>query len=284
MTDQTPPPPSGDQDPISGGQPPPSDAPPPPPVNPYETPAAPPPPYGEPQAPQYGTPPPQYGTPPPQYGAPPPQYGGPGQPAMSAGYPAMPGGPVETEPSKAMAITALVASLICCTPVGFVLGLIVVRRSKDGRNHGRGLGIAAMVISVILTLGVGAAAYGLSQVDWDQFAPVENLKAGECFNATDLADDEAEFIEDITEVSCDRAHDAEVLVTRTLTQDDAEGYDPADSSLCADLITADPALTAKIADPAIGTFGLTQGSDPNAGDRLVCVAYRFDGSKLEGPL
>lgn len=279
MSDQHPP--AGDQDPTAGAQPP-TDAPPPAPVNPYETPAAPPPPAapGAPAAPAapaapYGDP--QYGTP--QYGTPAPP------PAMAAGgYPGMPGVPVEDQPSKAMAITALVLSLLCCTPVGFILGLIVISRSKDGRNHGKGLGIAAVVISVLFSIGIGLGAYGLTKVDWDQFLPVENLKTGECFNAANLADDEAEFIEEITEVSCDESHDAEVLITKTLTADDADSYDAADSALCSDLITADPAILAKIGDPNIGTFGITQGESPNAGDKLVCVAYRIDGSKLDGPL
>jgi hypothetical protein len=276
MSDEQPP--AGDGSPI-GGSPPPSDAPPPPPVNPYESPAPPAPappqpttgtPYG---TPQYGTP--QYGTP--AYGSPPPQ------PGMAGGYAGMPA-QGEPAPSKAMAVTALVSSLLCCTPVGFVLGLLVVLRSRDGRNHGKGLGIAAMVISVLLTIGIAAAGYGLSQVDWDDLLPVENLEAGECFNADNLADDDADFVENIDEVSCSSPHDAEVLVTKELTADDAESYDPADSSLCSDLISADEALVAKLQDANIGTFGLTQGESPNAGDKLVCVAYSIDGTKLDGPL
>ena len=193
------------------------------------------------------------------------------------GFPA-----AEPQPSKAMAITALVTSLICCTPVGFILAIVVLVRSKDGRNHGRGMAIAALIISILFSIGIGAAAYGLTKVDWDDFLPVEQLETGECLNADNLTDDSEDFVENIEEVDCDKAHDAEVLVTKKLTQDDAESYDPAESTLCSDLIT-EKGLTGKLTE-GIGFFGLTTDEAPNAGDKLVCIAYKLDGSKLDAPL
>ena len=267
---------------MSGSQPP-TEGPPAPPVNPYETPAAPPPPPPapvDPAAPAAPAAQPPYGdpqAPPPPPAA--PSYAQPGQPQY--GVPM-----AEPEPSKAMAITALIASLLCCTPLGFILGLVVLGRSKDGRNHGRGLAIGAIVVSVVFSLGIAAGAVALSQVDWDEVGesllPVENLKIGECFDASNLADDDEDFVEDISEKPCDEPHDAEVLVTKDLTQDDAEGYDPSSSTLCTDLITGGP--SGDKVGPDIGYFGLTTDADPNAGDKLVCVAYKIDGSKLDAPL
>jgi hypothetical protein len=256
--------------PIPSGQPP-ADTPPPAPANPYEQqqPPAPaygqptPPPYGEPQAPQYGQP------------APPPY----GQPAMPGAYP---GAPVEQEPSKAMAITALVLSLLCCFPIGLILAIVVLVRSRDGRNHGRGLAIGAVVVSVVSVIALSVGIYTLSQVDWEDLLPVEQLETGECLNASNLTDDSEDFVEDIEEVDCDGPHDAEVLVTKELTQDDARDYSPESSTLCSDLIT-EGGLADKIG-PDIGFFGLTTDADPNAGDKLVCIAYRPDGAKLEAPL
>jgi hypothetical protein len=246
------------------GQPP--TEPPPPPVNPYEQ---------QPAAPDPAAPP-SYGQPaPPPYGQ--PQYG---QPAMAAG--GYPGAPVEAEPSKAMAIAALVLSLLCCFPIGLILAIVVLVRSRDGRNHGRGLAIGAIVASIVSVMALSAAVYGLTQVDWDDLLPVEQLETGECLNASNLTDDSEDFVEDIEEVSCDDPHDAEVLVTKELTQGDAEAYEPASSTLCTDLIT-EGGLSGKIG-PDIGYFGLTTDAAPNAGDKLVCIAYRLDGSKLEAPL
>lgn len=260
--------------PMSGQQPPPSDAPPPPPVNPYDqqpvTPdpaAAPaPPPYGQPQQPAYGQP---------QYSQ--PQYG---QPGMPPGFPAA---PVESKPSRALAITALILALLICIPfltagVALVLGLVVLLTKRPGK----GLAIGAMVISVLAIIGWIAAVIGLANYDWDKLLPVEQLKTGECLNATNLTDADEDFVEDIEEVSCADPHDAEVLVTKELTQDDAESYDPASSSLCTDLITG-AGLEGKLSED-VGYFGLTSESSPNAGDKLVCIAYRVDGTKLDAPL
>jgi len=52
--------------------------------------------------------------------------------------------------------------------------------------------------------------------------------------------------------------------------------------LCSDLIT-EKGLTGKIGE-GIGFFGLTTDEAPNAGDKLVCIAYKLDGTKLDAPL
>ena len=284
MTDEQNP---GDQpqdptQPMASGQQPPADAPPPPPVNPYEQqppapdPAAPAPPYGEPTPPPYGQ------AAPPPYGQqqPAPAYG---QPAMAAGYP----GATEPKASRAMAITALVLSLVICIPfvlalVAIILGVVVL----VARKPGKGLAITAIVISLLASAAwIGLfVAIGSGALDdvFDDLLPVEQLKTGECLNASNLTDDDEDFVEDIDEVSCDDPHDAEVLVTKELTQDDAETYDAESSSLCTDLIT-DGGLSGKIG-PDVGYFGLTTEAEPNAGDKLVCIAYRLDGSKLDAPL
>jgi hypothetical protein len=264
MSDEQPP----ASDPMSGSQPP-TDPPPPAPVNPYESPAAPPPP-ADPAAP--AAPPPAaapYGAP--EYGTAQPQY-----PAAPGSYP---GVPVEAQPSKAMAITALVLSLLCCTPVGFILAIIVILRSKDGRNHGKGLAIAALIVSVLFSFGIAAGAYGLTQVDWDDLNPVSNLSQGDCFNADGLDDEDAEFVSEISEISCSKSHDAEVLASTDLTADQAEAY-KLDNTLCQELVTA----AGYVPDAAYGLTSLTVDEEPNAGDRLACVVYNADGSKLDAPL
>ena len=268
MSDEQPP--AGD--PMSGSQPP-TDPPPLPPVNPYETPAAPPPPP-PPTDPAAPAPPPAaapYGSPQPQYGTPQPQY-----PAAPGSYP---GAPVESEPSKAMAITALISSLLCCTPLGFILALVVLARSKDGKNHGKGLAIAALVISILFSLGIAAGAYGLTQVDWDDLNPVSDLSQGDCFNAKGLDDEDAEFVSEIDEVSCTTSHDAEVLASTDFTADQAEAY-KLDNSLCNELVSA----AGYTASADFGLTSLTVNEEPNAGDRLACVVYNVDGSKLDAPL
>lgn len=242
---------------------------PPPPVNPYNLPPE----------PASGAPAPA----PAAYGqAPPPQYDQP-----MATYPAAPAG----KPSKAMAIVALILALLVCVPfltavIALVLGVIVLVRSTDAVNRGKGLAVAAIVIAVLAIVGwaafIAAIKGGVFEDVFDDFLPVENLSTGECITATNLADPNEAFVGDITEVPCTEPHDGEVLTTITLTQDDARDYDAQSTSLCADT-QSDPDIAAKLT-PDLGYFGLTDSVDPNAGDNLACIAFRTDGQKLDAPL
>lgn len=243
------------------------------PQNPYGTPPPPPetapppapaPPYGEPAAPAYGQ----------------PAYGQPVQP----GYPQYPAPPSNDAP-KGMAIAALVISFFGCTCVGaivsIVLSVIVLRRGKDGRNHGKGLAITALIISFITLLaGIGIAgliAYA------SQFESVNDLKAGECITAKGLADEDADAVTEIKTVSCSDKHDGEVLATDKLSADEADNYDTADSStVCGPAVEA-AGKTEVMVIEGITVTALTIG-DPAAGDNVACVAYHTDGSSLTGKL
>ena len=128
-----------------------------------------------------------------------------------------------------MAIVALILALVICIPflpalVAIVLAIVVLVANKPGK----GLAITAIVISLLASAAwIGLfAAIGSGDFDdvFDDLLPVEQLATGECLNASNLADDSEDFVEDIEEVTCDGPHDAEVLATKELTQDDAEGY------------------------------------------------------------
>jgi hypothetical protein len=159
--------------------------------------------------------------------------------------------------------TIIILSVLCALLVGLIAGyLIADRDDKAGDSD--------------------STPNGSGQVGFDALLPIEQLETGECLNASNLTDDSEDFVEDIEEVSCDGPHDAEVLVTKKLTQDEAEDYDPASSTMCTDLIT-EGGLSEKVG-PEIGYFGLTTDAAPNAGDQLVCIAYELDGTKLDAPL
>ena len=89
--------------------------------------------------------------------------------------------PGPAEPSKGMAITALILSILGCTCIGALvaipLAIVVLVRSKDGRNHGKGLAIAAMIISVISLISVAIGGYFLYDYAKD-LKDVDDLKAG----------------------------------------------------------------------------------------------------------
>ncbi|MXG88203.1 DUF4190 domain-containing protein [Nocardioides flavescens] len=277
--------PYGQQNPYGGA----GEQPPPPAQNPYGAPQGEQPPaYGQPPAPPaYGQPaPPPYGAPQqPAYGAP-QQPGQPGQPGQYGyGAPAY-GAPGSTpDAPKGLAITALVLSFLGCTGilalVSIIMSVVVLRRGKDGRNHGKGLAIAAIIISVIslvvgalIAVGVVAAVNSIVEVD--------DLKTGECVTADGLSDSTAKTVTDIQVVDCSDSHDGEVLTTTTLTADQAQNFttDPSISA-CADAITA-AGKSDLISDTV--NFTALAAEQPEAGDRVACIAFNTDGSPLTGKL
>jgi hypothetical protein len=160
------------------------------------------------------------------------------------------------------------------------MSVVVLRRGKDGRNHGKGLAIAAIVISV-LTLLAGIGVAGLIAYA-SQFESVNDLKAGQCITAEGLADEDADAVTEIETVSCSDEHDGEVLATDELSSDEAANYDTTDSSVVCGPAVEAAGKTAVLTED-ITVTALTV-SDPSAGDNVACVAYRTDGSSLTGKL
>lgn len=164
------PPPGPDADPTPGAASPGG-----PPQGPYGTPPAGP--YGSPPAGPYGAPPPSpYGQPPSPYGAPPADpygappggpYGGPG--AQQTPYGAVPGGPgtdaygVQPQtgpPTDVVSIVGLVMAFLLA-PVGLVLSIVGLSRTSGGKRKGRGLAIAGIIVSVVMSLVIAAAVVAL---------------------------------------------------------------------------------------------------------------------------
>lgn len=239
------------------------------------------PPVGDPNQPQYGQVP--YGQPtPPQYGQ--PAYGAPGGP--SYGTPFVPG--AQPPPSKAMAVTALVLALVGCLGISWlvsvVLSIVVLVKGKDGRAHGKGLAIAALVINLLWLL-VGIALIVTGVFVSSNYESIEDLKAGQCINASGLSGS-GDSVGLIKDIDCDKSHDAEVMATVKLTADEAAGYNDATTSdVCfTALSNTDGAADKLTNNPGVTILGLTQTSDPDPGDQLACVAFNDDGSKLSAPL
>jgi hypothetical protein len=252
------------------------------PQNPYGEPLVPQPPAGQP------APPPQYGQPPAQPPAPPqygqPQYGQPqyGQPQAPYGQPGQPypGVPVTPQPSKAMAITSLLLSFIGCTViagiVSIVLAIVVLRRGKDGQDHGKSFAIAGLIISVLsILLVVGLVVFGAAV--GSSLRDVNDLKTGDCVNINGLEGDEETF-DSLEDVDCSEAHDAEVLATVKLTADQASAYpETGGSELCN---TANPVEEQPTGDNLEFLF-LTDLEEPKTGDTVACLVRATDG-KLTG--
>ena len=180
--------------------------------------------------------------------------------------------PGPAEPSKGMAITALVLSILGCTCIGALvaipLAIVVLVRGKDGRNHGKGLAIAALIISVLSLIGVAIGGYFVYDYAKD-FKDVDSLTAGDCFTAKGLTDESQTGVTQIRSVGCSTKHDGEVLSTGSadrrrggqLRRDLARGH-------------LHPSVTEAgnvdlLSDPELVLIALTQDSSPASGDKLV---------------
>lgn len=217
-------------------------------------------PYGESPASQ----PPATPPPAPQYGQ--PQYGQPAAPQYG-------------QPSKGMAIASLVLSLIGCTIiagiVSIVLAVMVLRKGKDGRDHGKGFAIAGLIISTLsILVMVALIAFGV--VLGSSLKDVNDLKTGQCVNINGFEGEEFSSLE-IKE--CAEEHDAEVLATIKLTADQTSGYDDTrGSDLCNEALPVDDRPTGE----GLELLFLTDLAKPETGDTLACLVRNADGSKLTG--
>ena len=222
------------------------------------------------------TPPNPYGAPqPPAYGAPqPPAYGAPvpGQPPAGPPYPGYGQPGAEQPKGKGLAITAFILAFIpCVNIVSVVLALIVL----IGKRAGKGLAIAALVITPLIIVAAAVLVVLLGTT------PIDDLKTGECFTADGLTGDDSD-ISAIQVVDCTDSHDAQVLTVHTLDGSEADAYDISTGSAACDTAIPDDLLAA-LPEGVIYT-ALTQSAEPESGDHLVCVAYRTDGKSLSEKL
>ena len=248
------------------------------PPDPYGAPPPPPPSYGSPSGDPSSPPPPQYGAPPP---APPSPAGAPGNPyAAPSGYPAHSFTGEQPPAGKGMAIGALVSAFLCCLPIGLVLGIIVLRRSKDGRDHGKGLAIAAIVVNVLVML-VALAVVIFTIVLGSQVRAVSDLEPGDCVSGSGMLTDDPD-VGAITEQECTEAHDGEVMGVATLTSEDIEADEDDFTTLCFEVVSEDPDRLAVFDSGDYDLLALREGRE--VGDTVACLALDAGGDRLTEPL
>lgn len=172
-------------------------------------------------------------TQPPAAPVPQPPYGTPPPPPQGYGYPPPPVPP--TQPSKTMAIIALILAIIPCGIswiAAIVLAVIVLVKAKKGAARGRGLAIAALVISVLwLVVGIVVVAVAISEeVKKDNAREagagtisVVDLKVGDCLVDSVLG----KTLVDVEITPCAKTHRGEVYAVFSL----AEGSDPTQDAI-----------------------------------------------------
>jgi len=162
-----------------------------------------------------------------------PSSGSPATGYPATGYPAsgfppasVPGFPAaRSQGWSGMAIAALVLSLLALSPISLVLGILALRRIRRSGERGRGLAIAATVLSVlgVLFWAAVAAVVVLAaqhlQVTRDASGAVtgpgvssaSQLRVGDCLSTWDTG-----VVSVITLVPCADAHRAQVFTEGSL--------------------------------------------------------------------
>lgn len=146
--------------------------------------------------------------------------------------------------SKSMAGWSLGLSLAICvapltTMVSIGLAIAVLVRGRDGRDHGKGLAIGALIIDGIVIVGlVGLLAVGVlagltadaerdaeGRVTERQEVSSLKLRKGDCVNHPELmgAGNETVDATSIEAVPCGEAHDLEAYYVFDLTTEDYPG-------------------------------------------------------------
>ncbi len=231
-------------------------------------------PYGPPTTPPPSSPPPP---------APPSPYAGGGYgggPASPYGAPGgFPGGS-DPMPAKTdgISIAALVTSLLCVfAPLGVILGIVGISRTKGGQRKGRGFAIAGIVIGVLMSIGTAVAGAAIFFIA-DAIVTPGEAKAGQCVDVSNNDND----VVVMTKKDCTDKHDAEIVATTKVTSANLADVKSNVSGICGTLVSQED----------LQKLNEVQGLDYKAliedpkkvkvGDHLVC--YVEGAKKLTKPL
>ena len=188
----------------------------------------------------------------------------------------------EDLPTRTPAVVALVLAFLAPTVVAAVVSVLlavrVLRREPDGREHGRRLAVAALVVDGVL-LALSAALVVYVVVVGGRVRTVEDLRTGDCIDVAGLRAGATSAA--ITARDCDEEHDAQVLAAVTLSAETAERYAAEGPGvLCDDAVAGDEARARALARDDLEALHLTESAEPEAGDVLACLVRKADGSKL----
>lgn len=147
--------------------------------------------------------------------------------------------------SKAMAGWALGLSILNCVAVGVFVAIglaiaVLVKGQRDGRDHGKGMAIAALIISALWIIAfvvfVVLAVTGKIEIDDsvrdgtgeltdEQEISLTSLRVGDCIGLGEISEmmDEAQY--DVTAVPCSQAHSGELYHLFELADGDYPGHD-----------------------------------------------------------
>ncbi len=197
-------------------------------------------------------------------------YGGPPPPGQNPyGAQPYPGGdPYGGQPAEAktdgISIAAFVTGLLCCAPVGVVLGIIGIRRTKDGQRKGRWAAIVGLVLGALGILAwIGVVAGGV----WifNNAVTPDNAEVGQCINI-ETDDNEVTMLKK----ECSEEHDGEIVAVEEVDSENKEAIEVGMASYCQEVLSAED-LEVITADTSLELNAVIEDpSDVSNGDHLVC--------------
>ncbi len=197
-------------------------------------------------------------------------YGGPPPPGQNPyGAQPYPGGdPYGGQPAEAktdgISIAAFVTGLLCCAPVGVVLGIIGIRRTKDGQRKGRWAAIVGLVLGALGILAwIGVVAGGV----WifNNAVTPDNAEVGQCINI-ETDDNEVTMLKK----ECSEEHDGEIVAVEEVDSENKEAIEVGMASYCQEVLSAED-LEVINADTSLELNAVIEDpSDVSNGDHLVC--------------
>ncbi|WP_148614368.1 DUF4190 domain-containing protein [Nocardioides rubriscoriae] len=185
--------------------------------------------------------------------------------------------PKKTDP---VSIIGFILSLtFCLSLIGFILGLVGLSRTKQGKRKGRWAAISATIIGLLATI-IGGVLIAVLVIFANSVISIDEAKVGQCLDVSSETNDSVT----ITDQSCDGDHDGEITWVGTFDDLESSQFVPSNPD---DLTDAGVsyALCTSLMDPAdVDALGedveyqlVNADSSPTSGEAALCYATRQDG-------
>jgi hypothetical protein len=203
------------------------------------------------------------------YGGPPPSgqnpYGA--TPYPGAGYGAQ---PVEKK-TDPVSIAAFVTGLICCAPVGVILGIVGIVRTKNAQRKGRWAAITGLVLGVLgIVAWIGVVAGGV-WIFSNTIRP-DNAEVGQC---VDIETDGGEV--SMLKKDCTEDHDGEIVGVEEVTDDNREEIETGMADYCRVILSEEDLATID-GNPDLELGAVIEDPDNvQNGDTMVCYVESTSG-------
>ncbi|MFC4032670.1 DUF4190 domain-containing protein [Streptomyces polygonati] len=195
-------------------------------------------------------------------------------------------------PMNGLAVASLVTSLCCAYPVGLILGIVALVQIRRRGERGKGLAIAGVVVSAVMTvLAALLIALAVTGALDEGNTRVTDLVAGDCFNTVhgSLPADGGVGLRAATVdvVPCSDRHDAETFRVFPLNAGLDGGYPgqheaaEAAGAQCAD--SADDYLAGNALSDSMDIYSFTPAEVSwDRGDRDVTCFFGSPSGKVTG--